>query len=78
MTPEQHAIYHTTYAAALNMLLGRCSDACDAVQQAAKFAKLAVDLYPVTTNTRVVPVIGSYTPEEPAKRGPGRPPKESK
>lgn len=63
MTPEQHQIYHTTYSAALAQLLGRCSDANDAVKQASQFAKLSVGLYPTES-------------AEPAKRGPGRPPKE--
>lgn len=65
MTPEQHQIYHTTYNAALGMLLGRCSDANDAVRQASQFASLAVDLYPAA----------EPAPADPAKR---RQPKESK
>jgi hypothetical protein len=61
MTPEQHSIYLETYRAALSISLNRAPDLSTAVTEASKLAALAVEQYPAG---------------EPAKRGPGRPPKE--
>lgn len=62
MTPEQHAIYQATYSQALNMTLTRSASPEAAVREASDLAALAIKLYPAD--------------DQPAKRGPGRPPKE--
>lgn len=62
MSPEQHHIYLRTYEMALSKLALTC-EFDSAVKQASEHAHEAVRL---------------YESAETAKRGPGRPPKESK
>lgn len=60
MTPQDN-IYALTYQRVLERALSYAPSHEEAVKQASEAAAKAVSLYPVT---------------EPAKRGPGRPPKE--
>lgn len=62
MTAEQHAVYLSTYSGVLGLTLARAPDMEAAVKEASRLAELAVNLYPAG--------------DAPAKRGPGRPPKE--